>query len=40
MEASFKDNVTSGNLYFSDLTIDVLPSMYNFETPLKTSLVN
>jgi hypothetical protein len=34
-----KDSVSS-NLFFSDLSLELLPSMDDFETPLKTSLVN
>jgi hypothetical protein len=37
---AFQNNMTSGNFYYSDLSISVLPSMDDFETPLKTNLVN
>ena len=40
MQTNFQDELTSGNLFFSDLSIEVLPSMDDFEHPLRTSLVN
>jgi hypothetical protein len=36
----FTNNVTTSNLFFSDLSMQVLPTMDDFENPLKTTLVN
>jgi hypothetical protein len=40
MKTAFINNITSSNFFYSDLTLKVLPSMDDFEAPLKSSLIN
>jgi hypothetical protein len=40
IKKSFQNDLTSNNLFFSQMSMEVLPSMDDFENPLKTTLVN
>ena len=40
IQETFSKAALEGNYFYSDLSLEVLPSMDDFENPLKTNLVN
>jgi hypothetical protein len=40
IEKFFENNITSSNLFYSDLSIEALPTLDQYENPIKSSLIN